>query len=422
MGEPTNAHAAAGRRILVVYPHNLMLRDSGINSRTYEVFKYLTRREFRIDLLGLSGFVDKWPESHHVHTDDVHIENVFLYDFHAGRPKATIAERLVRKARSLLSPGRIAALPDYAFPGMKRYFHELVDRTAYDFILVSYAYWAGLVEGRTFPGATLMLEISDFLTLNLHDTTGGRVDLGALLTEEVRRVNLFERVFCISDDEMRFFSRLATRPAYFFVPHFQPSPAIVPRPRTADVCFIASDNPHNVRGINWFYDHVMPHLPTGLRYLIVGKITDHLPRKLDNVTAIRFVDDLGEIYGSSAVAVCPLLGGTGMKIKVIEALGHGVPVVCTRFGVTGFQDRRQTGCSVTDDPVQFADLIRRLVEDPQFHREQAALALAYFRDSFEQSRVENTLDQVFAVGRGSPEPAARAPLATPPETASHISR
>jgi hypothetical protein len=78
-----------------------------------------------------------------------------------------------------------------------------------------------------------------------------------------------------------------------------------------------------------------------------------------------------------------------------------VPVVCTRFGVTGFQDRRQTGCSVTDEPKQFANLVRRLVEDPEFHQQQAALALAYFRDSFEQSRVETTLDRVFASGEGA---------------------
>ncbi len=388
-------------RILVVYPHNFLLSSKGINARTREIMKYLTGRGFRIDLLSLTGFEDEWPDTPRIHTGDIEVENIHLYHFPHGQAASpsSYAARL-RKAWRRLFPDtrtlRHATLPDFAFPGMKRLFDGLVGQNDYDFILVSYAFWAGLIENRNFSKTSLILEISDFLTLNLHDAAQGSVDFGALLTEEIRRVNLFDKVFCISDEELRLFSRLAPRPAFFHVPHFMPRPSAVRKAVAAEACLVASDNPHNIQGIRWFFDRVFPLLPEGFRLLLVGKITEHLPRHPANVTAVPHAECLDEVYGASRMALCPLLGGTGMKIKVVEALAYGLPVVCTRYGVTGFQDRRLTGCSVADDPAEFAALVVRLWRDAGFHDAQSALASRYFLDCFETSRVHETLDRVFS--------------------------
>ena len=388
-------------RILVVYPHNFILPSKGINVRVREIMKYLTGRGFRIDLLSLTGFEDEWPAAPRIHTGDIEVENIHLYHFPQGQAAcpSSYATRLRKTWRRIFPAARTlrhTELPDFAFPGMKSLFNKLVENIHYDFILVSYAFWAGLVEKRSFPNTSLLLEISDFLTLNLHDACQGSVDFGALLTEEVRRVNLFDKVFCISDEELRLFSRLAPRPAYFHVPHFMSRPSAARKEITADACLVASGNPHNAQGIRWLFDQVLPLLPKEFRLLVVGKITEHLPRHPANVTTVPHAESLDNVYASSRMALCPLLGGTGMKIKVVEALAHGLPVVCTRHGVTGFQDRRFTGCSVADDPAEFAALILRLWQDTEFHAEQSALASQYFLDCFETSRVYETLDRVFS--------------------------
>ncbi|MGC2063333.1 MAG: glycosyltransferase [Thermodesulfovibrionales bacterium] len=390
-------------KILVVYPHNFMSRNSGINSRYYELMKYFTRRGFSVDLLGLSNFVDSWPESGKIGNHEIKVDNLFLYDFKRGRKEADTVVKNIRHGIGRFFRGQrslaYSALPDFAFRGMRRLFDTLVSRTHYDFILISYAYWAGLIEGRDYPNTTSILEISDFLTLNLSDAEPGRVDVGTLLNEELRRVNLFERVFCISGDELSFFSRLAARPTYYYVPHFMPQTEIVRDVRdvfTADVCIVASDNPHNIKGIKWFYDQVMPLLPDTLRYTVVGRITGHVPFILDNVTTIPYVEDLSEIYNKSRISICPLLGGTGMKIKVVEALAHGLPVVCTRYGVIGFRHGHVTGCTVADSAEDFAAAIRVLIADPEHYREQCRSARNFFLQNFEEACVYRKLDDVFA--------------------------
>lgn len=388
-------------RILVVYPHNFMIRNSGANARVYELMKYFTRRDFSVDLLGLSNFVDTWPEDGKIGNHEIAVDNLFLYDFRKGLKETETITRNIRSSlRRIFSRQRLLAhstLPDFAFHGMRRLFNDLVRRTPYDFILVSYVYWAGLIEGGAPIKATMVLEIADFLTLNLSDAEEGRVDVGALLNEELRRVNLFEKVFCISGDELSFFSRLAKKPSYYYVPHFMPQPEIVRDRFAADVCLVASDNPHNIKGVAWFYEQVMPLLPDTVRYTVVGRIVGHLPSQQDNVTTIPYVEDLGEIYNTSKIAICPLLGGTGMKIKVVEALAHGLPVVCTSFGAIGFRQGTATGCTVADTAAEFAAAIRLLLSDREHYLAQCRNAERFFLQNFEEAGVYKTLDDVFAL-------------------------
>ncbi len=387
------------KRILIVYPHNCTLRNSGINARYYELAKYFTRRGFLVDQLGLQGFVDEWPASRNINNRDIQLEELFLYDFQKGLRELSLTAGHWKKVISRFffkRPGlKHCELPDFAFKGMREYFDMIVGKRHYDYILISYAYWANLIEDRSYPNTTLVLEISDFLTLNLFDAEDGHVDVGALLNEELRRIDLFDRVFCINEEELRFFSRLSKKPKYFYVPHFMAQPEIDRKEFAYDVCIVASDNQHNIKGIRWFYDEIMPLLSPQLRYLVVGKISAHLPRALDNVTVMPYADDLRNVYNTSRIAICPLLGGTGMKIKVVEALAHGVPVVCTSLGVIGFADRQLSGCSVADEAAAFAGLILRLTEDGDYYREQSALARRCFMSNFELSHVHEVLDKVF---------------------------
>src|SRR3546814_16145067 len=66
-----------------------------------------------------------------------------------------------------------------------------------------------------------------------------------------------------------------------------------------------------------------------IRLGVIGKISGHIGT-YRNVTKISFAEDLGEFYRQSAIAMCPMLGGTGVKVKVVEALSYGLPVECTR--------------------------------------------------------------------------------------------
>src|SRR3546814_174278 len=162
-----------------------------------------------------------------------------------------------------------------------------------------------------------------------------------------------------------------------------------------DLIYVASDNPHNLIAAEWFFKEVHPRLPERLRMCVIGKISAHIADH-PNVVKIPFAEDIGPYYAQSKVAICPILSGTGIKIKVVEAITHGLPVVCTTRGTDGMPDKINNGCLTGDDPQEFARNITTLLENPGFYQEQANLAAETFYRHFEKTRCYQKLDEIFA--------------------------
>ena len=57
-----------------------------------------------------------------------------------------------------------------------------------------------------------------------------------------------------------------------------------------------------------------------------------------------------EPLGRYAVFVCPILGGSGMRVKLLEAFASGIPVVSTRLGAEGLTENNPEICALADDP------------------------------------------------------------------------
>jgi GT2 family glycosyltransferase len=125
----------------------------------------------------------------------------------------------------------------------------------------------------------------------------------------------------------------------------------------------------NVDGLVWFANEVVPYLVKRLPWARV-RVTGGCPP--ETVTclagpAIQFIGhvaDLDDVYSSARVAIVPLRFGAGVKIKAIEALLHGLPVVATTCGGEGINVLGRPVIDVADDPEAFADRLATLLDDP----------------------------------------------------------
>jgi len=73
-----------------------------------------------------------------------------------------------------------------------------------------------------------------------------------------------------------------------------------------------------------------------------------------------------------------LHGGTGLKVKIIEALSYGTPVICTSESMVGFPNENDNGIIVENDPKEFAKQIIKLTSSPKFLDEQSKKGKKYF--------------------------------------------
>jgi glycosyltransferase involved in cell wall biosynthesis len=128
----------------------------------------------------------------------------------------------------------------------------------------------------------------------------------------------------------------------------------------------------NSQGLLWFLEQVWPQLverQPDLRFDIVGKGADQRLQseaaKWQGITLKGFVADLQEIYNGSRVSVAPLLFGSGMKVKVLDAMARGMPTVTTSVGAEGIDVEHGTHMLIADEPAEMVTYIEYLLTDRQ---------------------------------------------------------
>ena len=126
----------------------------------------------------------------------------------------------------------------------------------------------------------------------------------------------------------------------------------------------------NVEALQWFLHEVFPRIrkeEPRARLVIVGSDPPprHSLRDSEAIEMIGFVEDVREPLMRYALFVCPILAGSGVRVKLLEAFAAGIPVVSTRLGAEGLADKDGDICALADDPAGFAGHVVRLLRNPE---------------------------------------------------------
>lgn len=96
--------------------------------------------------------------------------------------------------------------------------------------------------------------------------------------------------------------------------------------------------PENCQACIWFIQNVMPLLSdTDIRFIVAGNkpTSEMLSYASERVIVTGFVEDETPLFAESLCFVAPLINGAGIKVKVIEALSTGIPVLTNDIGIEG---------------------------------------------------------------------------------------
>ena len=164
-------------------------------------------------------------------------------------------------------------------------------------------------------------------------------------------------------------------------------PVSAPQPGQANrLLFVGSNTAPNVHGLRWFLDQVWPQLHVerpDLKLDVAGSVSAAFPHSAPaGVTFHGLVDDLGPMYEAAGVVISPLLHGSGLKIKLIEALARGKAIVATGVTLEGVEISAGHAVVQANDAKDFVRAILDLTTTQEARFALAASALDAARVHF----------------------------------------
>ena len=142
----------------------------------------------------------------------------------------------------------------------------------------------------------------------------------------------------------------------------------------------------NHEAMIWFLDKVFPLVQRsfpGATLTITGDHADLPLPAAENVTLTGYVDDVRPLVAGAWVSLAPILGGGGTRLKILEAMALGTPVVATSKGAEGLDVRDGEHLLVADTPAAFAQAIVSVLGDSDLRQRLADGAYRLVREKYD---------------------------------------
>ena len=379
------------RRILMISPTPSHPHDIGNRARIYSLLTNLRRLGHAVSFLHVNG-----PQK----GDDDAMRRCWgegFYSFPYTRPDRRWKIWL-RRLRSLVQPGQrylcgVDELYDSKLDGFLR---EIGADQAFDTVIVEYIFQSKALDAFGDDVFKLIDTHDVFTDRHLmylrrqerpewHSTTAA---------EEAKALSRADTVIAIQDHERRHFAGLVSKPVVtvgHVVPVHEPdwSPVVANQ-----LLFVASNSLANRDALIFMLEDVLPRVreavPTAALAL-AGALCEHV-KDSPGLVKLGVLPDLRPAYAAAAAVVNPMLIGTGLKIKTIEALGHAKALVTTSVGAEGLEDGAGKAFLVAEGADDFATAVVDILRD-----QSRAEALAQSAANFALQKNHCTLQELEAV-------------------------
>jgi glycosyltransferase involved in cell wall biosynthesis len=404
------------KKVLIFLPQNPYPPHSGFHKRCLEVIDGFKELGCEVTLAGSTLSTEQpWTAAGIQSIKDAGIKEVEIHepDFLDRQvPRGVRRFYWLRKKTPPL--GSMIDTP----PGLRRWFSRLVRQTSPDLVVVNYAFWGALVNGlgRRAKPVVKVMETIDLLSLNLQmwqllekHLPPPPIDASAIddhileedfftrhhLTahpEEYAIYDKYDYTIAITRQEAETIKQHTRHTRVLHIPMTQ-SPRYISNRYDGHALFPTGPNPYNVQGYFYFVKRVLPLVrrrSPSFRLQVTGYCSDRVTPE-ENIILSGFVPDLEAVYESARFVVCPIFGGTGQQVKIVEAMARGVPVVALRAVSERSPIRHGVNGLVADTAEEFAEHVCRLWDDPELCRQLGHEARNTIAAESSQSRVTGAL-------------------------------
>ena len=214
-------------------------------------------------------------------------------------------------------------------------------------------------------------------------------------SQEQKALKRADVILAVHQADADYFSLLSGKKAFVF----NYVPAILNRPWKEfkkTLLYLASANDINLQTIDVFIKMTFPlilkkHPDTIL--VIGGSICEKLNIQDNNIILKGHVDDLQSFYASGDIFINPETCGTGYKVKALEALSYGMPLVASSAGAAGVTDPFENHLFIADNLIEFAAVINRLFSNSHLLASTSIEALKWIK-TYKEKMIKNLLQVI----------------------------
>lgn len=116
----------------------------------------------------------------------------------------------------------------------------------------------------------------------------------------------------------------------------------------------------------------------------------------DNIKSIGFVEDIYSLLYAADIAIVPILGGGGTRLKILDYMGVGLPIVTTKKGIEGINAKNNEHAIVVDDVNEgFIDAISLLINNKEERKRIGANARKLAEEEYDWEKIGEKLDKLY---------------------------
>jgi polysaccharide biosynthesis protein PslH len=404
--------------------------DAGPKVRSYNVLKALAASH-KITLLAFNRPEDGPEAISHL---EQFCESVHTVPIQRGRFQNGTA-----LAKSILTNRSFIIQRDY-LPEMARKVRELTEKIPFSIVHADQLWMAqyALMVKEIAPGTRLVLDEHNacfkiFQRLAVRELN----PLKKLIFERERHFlqryeaitcSQFDQVVTVTHEDQEILKKLVdrhnpspsarqTKPAFHTIPisvDTLSTERVYPQPDPKNILHLGTMFwLPNVEGVLWFARSIWPRVLARIpdaTFTIVGKNPPAEIRELENnhsngtnngiegrqpVAVTGYVPDPKPYLEKAGVFIVPLLSGSGMRVKILDAWNRGLPVVSTSIGAEGINYRNGENILIADGEENFAEAVIRVLCEPELAGRLRENGRKWVENHYDWRRVYAKWDQIY---------------------------
>jgi len=207
--------------------------------------------------------------------------------------------------------------------------------------------------------------------------------------QEIARLNQYDGIVTLTEIDKDILEYAGVKRPIFVSPAAVNTKEMAYGGWNGNLVFIGGFGHHpNQEGIDWFLSEVAPLIDwsqypqTRLKMIGLGWPLSY-ERDFNGLRAqvLGYVDDLSE-FAARSIMIVPIITGSGMRMKILDAAALSVPFVSTTVGAEGLDFADGESCMIGDDAKNFAEALFKLMSDDMLRKTMAINAHQLYQEKY----------------------------------------